>query len=94
MDEGYVRAVLEVFVSLYEKGYIYRDRYLVNWDPGLRSAISDLEVEDREVTDTLVRIAYPLTDGRASWSSPPCAPRRCSATPPWPSAPTTSATGT
>ena len=63
MDEGYVRAVLEVFVSLHEKGYIYRDRYLVNWDPGLRSAISDLEVEDREVTDTLVRIAYPLTDG-------------------------------
>ena len=55
--------MLEVFVALYEKGYIYRDRYLVNWDPGLGSAISDLEVEDREVTDTLVRIAYPLTDG-------------------------------
>jgi len=63
MDEGYAKAVLRVFVDLYEKGYVYRDTYLVNWDPGLGSAISDLEVENREVTDTLVRIAYPLTDG-------------------------------
>ncbi len=63
MDDGYARAVLRVFVDLYEKGYVYRDTYLVNWDPGLGSAISDLEVENREVTDTLVRIAYPLTDG-------------------------------
>ena len=49
LDEGYVRAVLSVFVALYEKGYIYRDNYMVNWDPGSRSAISDLEVENREV---------------------------------------------
>ena len=63
MDDGYAKAVLRVFVDLYEKGYVYRDTYLVNWDPGLGSAISDLEVENREVTDTLVRIAYPLTDG-------------------------------
>jgi valyl-tRNA synthetase len=63
MDEDYARAVMRVFVRLHEKGWIYRDRYMVNWDPGLRSAISDLEVEDREVTDTLVRIAYPLADG-------------------------------
>lgn len=63
MDDGYARAVVRVFCDLYEKGYIYRDTYLVNWDPGLGSAISDLEVENREVTDTLVRIAYPLTDG-------------------------------
>jgi valyl-tRNA synthetase len=63
MDEGYARAVLAVFVDLHSKGLIYRDRYMVNWDPGLRSAISDLEVEDREVTDTLVEIAYPLADG-------------------------------
>ena len=55
--------MLEVFVALHDKGYIYRDRYLVNWDPGLGSAISDLEVEDREVTDSLVSIAYPLADG-------------------------------
>jgi valyl-tRNA synthetase len=63
MDDGYAKAVLRVFVDLYEKGYVYRDTYLVNWDPGLGSAISDLEVENREVTDTLVRIAYPLSDG-------------------------------
>ncbi|HEX2502417.1 MAG TPA: valine--tRNA ligase [Miltoncostaeaceae bacterium] len=63
MDEGYVQAVLRVFVDLHEKGYVYRDRYLVNWDPGLGSAISDLEVDDREVTDTMVSIAYPLSDG-------------------------------
>ncbi|MGD9694364.1 MAG: valine--tRNA ligase [Thermoleophilia bacterium] len=63
MDDGYARAVLHVFVDLYEKGYIYRDHRLVNWDPGLGSAISDLEVDQREVTDTLVSIAYPLADG-------------------------------
>ena len=63
MDEGYARAVGQVFCDLYDKGYIYRDRYLVNWDPGLRSAISDLEVESREVTDSLVEIGYPLEDG-------------------------------
>ncbi|WP_210492402.1 valine--tRNA ligase [Patulibacter sp. SYSU D01012] len=62
MDEGYVRAVLQVFVALYEQGLIYRDTYLVNWDPGSRSAISDLEVEDREETDTLYSVAYPLTE--------------------------------
>jgi valyl-tRNA synthetase len=63
LDDGYVRAVYRVFVDLYEKGYIYRDNYMVNWDPGLHSAISDLEIEDREVTDTLYEIAYPLDDG-------------------------------
>src|SRR5450755_2444591 len=42
LDDDYVRAVVHVFVTLYEKGLIYRDRYLVNWDPGSRSAISDL----------------------------------------------------
>jgi valyl-tRNA synthetase len=60
LDESYVRAVLKVFVTLYEKGLIYRDNYMVNWDPGLRSAISDLEVEEREVTDTLYYVDYPL----------------------------------
>jgi valyl-tRNA synthetase len=63
LDDAYAQAVLRVFVALYEKGYIYRDRYLVNWDPGSRSAISDLEVEDREVTDTLYYIDYPLESG-------------------------------
>jgi valyl-tRNA synthetase len=63
LDEGYVSAVYRVFVALHEKGYIYRDNYMVNWDPGLRSAVSDLEVENREVEDTLYEIAYPLEDG-------------------------------
>jgi valyl-tRNA synthetase len=66
LDEGYAQAVVQVFVALYEKGYIYRDRYMVNWDPGLRSAISDLEVEEREVTDTLYYIDYPLESGSGS----------------------------
>ena len=66
LDEGYAEAVLKVFVDLYDKGYIYRDRYLVNWDPGSRSAISDLEVEEREVTDTLYYIDYPLASGSGS----------------------------
>ena len=57
------QAVLKVFVDLYDKGLIYRDHYLVNWDPGCGSAISDLEVEEREVTDTLYDIAYPLAVG-------------------------------
>ena len=62
-DGTYVQAVLKVFVALYEQGYIYRDRYMVNWDPGLRSAISDLEVDEREVTDPLYYIDYPLESG-------------------------------
>ncbi|MHB8656475.1 MAG: valine--tRNA ligase [Solirubrobacteraceae bacterium] len=63
LDDEYVRAVQHVFVSLYRKGLVYRDRYLVNWDPGSRSAISDLEVEEREVADTLFYIDYPLASG-------------------------------
>jgi valyl-tRNA synthetase len=63
LDEGYAKAVLKVFVDLYDKGWIYRDNYMVNWDPGSGSAISDLEVEEREAHDTLFHIAYPLTDG-------------------------------
>jgi valyl-tRNA synthetase len=66
MDEAYVRAVIEVFVRLYDKGLIYRDNYMVNWDPGLRSAISDLEVEQRRVEDTLYMIDYPLESGSGS----------------------------
>jgi valyl-tRNA synthetase len=60
LDEGYVRAVYRVFKQLYDKGYIYRDNYIVNWDPGSHSAISDLEVENREVEDTLYSIDYPV----------------------------------
>ncbi|MFL5820079.1 MAG: valine--tRNA ligase [Solirubrobacteraceae bacterium] len=63
LDDGYVEAVVTVFVELYEKGLIYRDRYIVNWDPGSRSAISDLEVEEREVTSTLYSVDYDLEGG-------------------------------
>ena len=66
LDERYVRAVLEVFVALYDRGLIYRDNYMVNWDPGTGSAISDLEVDEREVTDTLYSIDYPLASGSGS----------------------------
>src|SRR3954452_4337805 len=66
MDDAYARAVAHVFVKLYEKGLIYRDNYMVNWDPGMRSAISDLEVEQREVQDTLFLIDYPLESGSGS----------------------------
>ncbi len=60
LDADYVRAVHRVFKQLYDKGYIYRDNYMVNWDPGSHSAISDLEVENREVEDTLYSIDYPV----------------------------------
>ncbi|MCO5315073.1 MAG: valine--tRNA ligase [Solirubrobacterales bacterium] len=60
LDDGYALAVRKVFVALFEKGLIYRDNYMVNWDPGSRSAISDLEVENREVEDTLFSIDYPV----------------------------------
>jgi len=63
LDAGYVEAVLRVFTTLYDKDLIYRDNYMVNWDPGSRSAISDLEVEEREVEDAMYEIAYPLADG-------------------------------
>ena len=63
MDEGLSVAVREVFVRLHEEGLIYRDRRLVNWDPKLRTAISDLEVESREVKGSLWHIRYPIEGG-------------------------------
>jgi valyl-tRNA synthetase len=60
LDDRYVRAVYRVFKALHDRGLIYRDNYMVNWDPGSRSAISDLEVEDREVEDALYEIDYPV----------------------------------
>ncbi len=63
MDAEYAQAVALVFKALYDKGYIYRDHYMVNWDPGSRSAISDLEVEEREVDDKLYYLNYPLESG-------------------------------
>ena len=63
MDDGLSKAVLKVFVTLYEQGLIYKDKRLVNWDPGLKTAISDLEVEQRETNSHLWHFNYPLEDG-------------------------------
>ena len=62
MDEGLSAAVRKVFVDLYKQGVIYRDKRLVNWDPLLQTAISDLEVEQREVKGKLWTIRYPVED--------------------------------
>ena len=63
LDEGLSAAVRKVFVALYRQKLIYRDKRLVNWDPHLQTAISDLEVEQREVEGHYWRFAYPLEDG-------------------------------
>jgi valyl-tRNA synthetase len=63
MDEGFSKAVIKVFVDLYNQGLLYRDKRLVNWDPGLKTAISDLEVETREVNGKFWHFKYPLEDG-------------------------------
>ncbi|MGC6472122.1 MAG: valine--tRNA ligase [Parvibaculales bacterium] len=63
MDDGLSEAVLRVFVDLYEQGLIYKDKRLVNWDPGLLTAISDLEVVQKEVNSHMWHFNYPLADG-------------------------------
>jgi valyl-tRNA synthetase len=60
MDEGLSRAVLKVFVALYREGLIYKDKRLVNWDPKLKTAISDLEVQQVETKGQLWHIKYPI----------------------------------
>lgn len=62
LDEGLSNAVKEVFVTLYKEGLIYKDKRLVNWDPKLLTAISDLEVEQKEVKGKLWHFRYPLKD--------------------------------
>lgn len=63
MDDGLSNAVKEVFVRLYNEDLIYRGKRLVNWDPKLRTAISDLEVENRESKGSMWHLRYPLADG-------------------------------
>ncbi|MGZ5114352.1 MAG: valine--tRNA ligase, partial [Usitatibacter sp.] len=63
MDEPRSRAVTEVFVRLFNEGLIYRGKRLVNWDPVLGTAVSDLEVESREENGSLWQLRYPLEDG-------------------------------
>ncbi|MFD1712314.1 valine--tRNA ligase [Ottowia sp. GY511] len=63
MDDNLSKVVTDTFVRLYEQGLIYRGKRLVNWDPELKSAVSDLEVESEEEDGFLWHIAYPLADG-------------------------------
>lgn len=63
LDEGLSKAVREVFVKLHEKGLIYRGKRIINWDPAARTALSDIEVEYKEVQGHLYHLAYPLKDG-------------------------------
>jgi len=63
MDEGFSRAVIKVFVDLYNRKLLYRDKRLVNWDPGLKTAISDLEVETTDIHSSFWHFKYPLDDG-------------------------------
>ncbi|MBU0660302.1 MAG: valine--tRNA ligase, partial [Alphaproteobacteria bacterium] len=63
MDPHFSKAVVKVFVELHQRGLLYRDKRLVNWDPHFRSAISDLEVETKETQGGFWRFKYPLADG-------------------------------
>ncbi|ESA36396.1 valyl-trna synthetase [Leptolyngbya sp. Heron Island J] len=63
MDEGLSKAVLKAFTKLYAEGLIYRGNYMVNWCPASQSAVSDVEVENKEVDGNLWHFRYPLTDG-------------------------------
>ena len=84
MDDGYVRAVLTMFVELYKKGYIYRDNRLINWCPTCASTISDLEVRYQTEPAVLMEVRYPDRRARTSRSPwRPCGPRRSWPTPPW-----------
>ena len=63
MDEGFSKAVVKVFVELWTRGLLYRDKRLVNWDPRFQTAISDLEVETKDVAGKFWTLRYPLADG-------------------------------
>ncbi|MFD1358371.1 valine--tRNA ligase [Fictibacillus halophilus] len=63
LDEGLSEAVKEVFVTLYEKGLIYRGEYIINWDPQTKTALSDIEVIHQDVQGAFYHMKYPLADG-------------------------------
>ncbi|GKU81458.1 valine--tRNA ligase [Niallia sp. NCCP-28] len=63
LDEGLSKAVREVFVSLYNKGLIYRGEYIINWDPSTKTALSDIEVIYKDVQGAFYHMKYPLADG-------------------------------
>lgn len=66
LDEGLNKAVNKVFVDLYNKGLIYRGEYIINWDPKAQTALSDIEVEHKEVNGAFYHIQYPVIDGEGS----------------------------
>ena len=68
MDPGFEKAVVTVFVDLHKRGLLYRDKRLVNWDPHFRTAISDLEVETKEIQGKFWHLSYPLEDGSGTIS--------------------------
>ena len=80
MDEGLSRAVLKVFVALYREGLIYKDKRLVNWDPKLKTAISDLEVVQVESKGHLWHIKYPIEGATNTLSWRRRGRKPCSAT--------------
>ena len=98
LDDGLSKAVREAFVRLYEKGLIYRGPRLINWSPGLKTAVSDLEVEYSEEPGKLYYFKYMLSgsdphSGQANSSRlPPPAPRPSWRIPPWLSIRRTNAT--
>src|SRR5919199_726232 len=63
MDDAYVRAVMRFFVHLYERGWIFRDNRIINWCPGCRTSISDLEIEYVDLDESLFHVRYPFADG-------------------------------
>lgn len=63
LDEGLNKAVNKVFVDLYNKGLIYRGEYIINWDPKAQTALSDIEVDHKDVNGAFYHMKYPLTDG-------------------------------
>ncbi|MBB6448342.1 valyl-tRNA synthetase [Geomicrobium halophilum] len=64
LDDGLSNAVREVFVRLYEKGLIYRGQYIINWDPAAQTALSDIEVEYKEIEGSFYHMKYPLKNGK------------------------------
>jgi valyl-tRNA synthetase len=66
LDEGLSKAVQEVFVTLYQKGLIYRGEYIINWDPSTKTAISDIEVIYKDIQGAFYHMRYPLADGSGS----------------------------
>ncbi len=66
LDEGLSKAVREVFVTLYNKGFIYRGEYIINWDPQTKTALSDIEVIYKDVQGAFYHMSYPLADGSGS----------------------------